>query len=85
MAWKIVRNKNYCSHDTTWSGDCPRFTETATLSIYISKKECSTYDVQPTPSCRLSGCNLLKEKSERDTICMFSCPVFEAFKNSHSY
>lgn len=85
MAWNIVRNKDYYSQVTTWRGDCPRFAETATLSIHISKKQYSKYDVQPTPSCCLDGCNLLKEKSEKGTTCMFSCPVFEAYKNSHSY
>lgn len=85
MAWNIVRNKDYYSQDTTWKGDCPRFTETATLSIHISKKQYSKKDVQLTPSCRLDGCNLLKEKNEKDTTCMPSCPVFEAYKNSHSY
>lgn len=85
MAWKIVRNKDYYSHDITWRGDCPRFTETAILSIHISKEQYSKYDVQPTASYRLAGCNLLNKKCERDITCMFSCPVFEAFKNSHSY
>ena len=85
MAWNIVRNKDYYSQDTTWKGYCTRFIETATLSIHISKKQYSKKDVQLTPSCRLDGCNLLKEKNEKDTTCMLSCPVFEAYKNSHSY
>ena len=85
MAWNIVRNKDYYSQDTAWKGDCPRFDETATLSIHISKKQYSKKDVQLTPSCRLDGCNLLKEKGEKDSTCMLSCPVFETYKNSHSY
>jgi len=85
MAWNIVRNKDYYSQNTTWRDNCPRFTETATLSIHISKKQYSKNDVQLTPFCRLDGCSLLKEKCEKDTTCMFSCPVFETYKNSHSY
>lgn len=85
MKWDIVRNKDYYSQDTTWKGDCPRFTEIATLSIHISRKQYSKHDVQPAPSCRLDGCCLLKEKNEKDTTCLLSCPVFEEYKNSHSY
>ena len=85
MAWNVVRNKDYYSQDTTWKGDCPRFAETATLSIHIRRKQYSKHDVELTPSCRLDGCCLLKEKNEKDTTCLLSCPVFEEYKNSHSY
>ena len=83
MVYRIVRNKNYDSHDTTWRGDCTRFFESATLSIHISRKQISKFDIQPTPSCHLVACSLINEKNERDTSCMLDCPIFKAYKASH--
>lgn len=45
MAWKIVRNKDYTSRDTYHRGECPRFRETATLSIHLSGKQVSKHDL----------------------------------------
>ncbi len=85
MSWQIVRNKNYDSLDTYYKGHCPRFGETATLSIHLSGKIVSKYDLQPTFTPRFIECSLLNEKNEKDTACMLQCPCFEDYKNSHDY
>ncbi len=85
MAWKIVRNKDYTSRDTYHRGECPRFKETATLSIHLSGKQVSKYDLQPSFFPQLKECSLLNEKHEKDKSCMFGCCCFEEYKNSHSY
>ena len=85
MAWKIVRNKDYTSRDTYHRGECPRFKENATLSIHLSGKQVSKYDLQPSFFPQLKECSLLNEKHEKDSSCMFGCRCFEEYKNSHSY
>lgn len=85
MKWQPVRNKNYGSHDTCWQGDCPRFKERATLSIYLSGKQVCRSDLQLTFTPYIKECSLLEEKNEKNTVCMLECPIFEAYKNSHSY
>ena len=71
MAWKIVRNKDYNSRDTYHLGECPRFKETATLSIHLSGKQATKYDLDLSFSPHLKECSLLNEKHEKDTSCMF--------------
>lgn len=85
MAWQIVRNKDYNSRDTYHRGDCPRFRETATLSIHLSGKQICKTDLQPTFSCRLKECSLLKEKNEKDTACMLGCSLLKDYENTHDY
>ena len=85
MAWQIVRNKNYTSRETYHRGDCKRFNEIATLSIHLSGKQMCKSDLQPTFSCRLDECSLLKEKNERDTTCMMECSLLKDYKKSHDY
>ena len=85
MAYKTVRNQNYDSYTTIWSGNCQRFEEEATLTIYLSGKQERKYDLQPTFTPRLKECSLLKAKDTKNTACTLSCPIFEAYKNSHSY
>lgn len=83
MKRQPVRNENYSSRDTYCRGECPRFTESATLSIHLSGKQGSKYDFQPTFTPHIKECSLLKEKNDKNTACMLSCPVFEAYKKSH--
>ena len=85
MKWQPVRNENYSSRDTYCRGECPRFNESATLSIHLSGKQVSKYDLQPTFTPRIKECSLLKEKNDKNTACTLSCPIFEAYKNSRSY
>ena len=85
MKWQPIRNEDYSSRDTCWRGECPRFIESATLSIYLRGKQGSASDLQPTFTPHIKECSLLKEKNEKNTVCMLSCPVFEAYKNSHDY
>ena len=85
MAWKIVRNKDYNSRDTYHRGECPRFKETATLSIHLSGKQVSKHDLGLSFSPCLKECSLLNEKREKDTSCMFGCRCFEEYKQSHDY
>lgn len=85
MKWKPVRNKNYSSRDTYCRGECPRFVESATLSIHLGGKQGSKSDLQSDSTPYIKECNLLKEKNDKNTACMLSCPVFEAYKNSHDY
>lgn len=85
MKWQPVRNKDYRSRDTYCRGDCPRFNENATLSIRLSGKQASKSDLQPTFTPHIKECSLLKEKNDTNTVCMFSCPIFEAYKSSHDY
>lgn len=76
MKWQPIRNKDYSSRDTYWQGECPKFMESATLSIHLSGKQESTYDLQPNFTPHIKECSLLKEKSDKDTTCMLSCPIF---------
>ena len=85
MKWQPVRNKDYSSRDDYCRGKCPRFVEDATLSIYLSGKQGSKSDLQLTFTPHIKECSLLKEKNDKNTVCMLSCPIFEAYKNSHSY
>ena len=85
MKWQPVRNENYYSRDTYYPGECPRFGESATLSIHLSGKQMSKSDLQLTFTPRIKECSLLKEKNDKNTACTFSCPIFEAYKNSHDY
>lgn len=85
MAWRVVRNEDYSSRDTTYRGDCPKFEESVTLSIHLSGKHISHHDVQPTFSPCLQGCSLLQGRNIDDTTCMLCCPLFEDYKKSHDY
>ena len=85
MKWQSVRNKDYSSCDTYCRGNCPRFNENATLSIHLSGKQASKFDLQLTFTPRIKECSLLKEKNDTNTACMLSCPIFEAYKSSHDY
>ena len=85
MKWQPVRNKDCSSRDTYCRGDCPRFNENATLSIYLSGKQASKSDLQLTFTPHIKECSLLKEKNDKSSVCMLSCPIFEAYKNSHDY
>ncbi len=85
MSWQIARNKNYDSHDNYYKSDCPKFKETARLSIHLSGKTVSKHDLQPTFTPRLMECSLLNGKNEKDTTCMLECPCFKDYKNSHDY
>ncbi len=85
MSWSPTRNKDYYSRDTYYKGECPRFRETATLSIHLSGKIVGKNDKQPTFSPYLQACSLLKEKREKDTSCKLGCSCFEDYKNSHDY
>jgi len=85
MKWQPVRNKDYSFRDDYCRGKCPRFIEDAILSIHLSGKQGSKTDLQLTFTPYIKECNLLKEKSDKNTVCMLSCPIFEAYKNSHSY
>lgn len=85
MKWQPIRNKNYSSRDADHHGECPRFMERATLSIHLSGKQVCKSDLQFTFTPYIKECSLLKEKNDKNTICMLSCPIFEAYKNSHDY
>ena len=83
--WNPIRNENYSSRDTYWRGRCPKFIEDATLFIYLSGKQVCKSDLQLTFTPHFKECSLLKERNDKDTSCMLSCPIFEAYKNSHDY
>lgn len=85
MKWQPIRNKDYNSRDTYWRGECPRFIENATLSIQLSGKQVNKSDLQLTFNPHIKECSLLKEKNDKNTACMLSCPIFEAYQNSHDY
>ena len=85
MKWQPIRNESYTSRDTDCRGEGPRFGESAMLSIHLSGKQGGKYDLQPTFTPYMKECSLLKEKGEKNTACTLSCPVFEAYKKSHSY
>lgn len=85
MKWQPIRNENYSSRDTYCSGECPRFSENATLSIHLSGKQMSKSDSQLTFTPHIKECSLLKEKNDKNTACMLLCPIFKTYKNSHDY
>ena len=85
MKWQPVRNKDSSSYDDCCRGKCPRFVEDATLSIHLSSKLGSKSDLQLTFTPHIIECSLLKEKNDKNTVCMLSCPIFDAYMNSHSY
>ena len=85
MKWQPVRNKDYSSRDIDWKGECPRFKESATLFIHLSGRQGSTSDLQLTFTPYIKEWSLLSEKNDKNIACMLSCPIFEAYKNSHDY
>ena len=85
MKWQPVRDKDYSSRDTYYIGECPRFAESATIFIHLNGKQVCKSDLQPSFIPNIKECSLLKEKNDKNTVCMFSCPIFEAYKNSHDY
>ena len=85
MKWHAVRNIDYSSRDTYHQGECPIFIEKATLSIHLNGRQGSKSDLKPTFTPYITECSLLKEKKDKKTACMLSCPLFEAYKNSHDY
>ena len=85
MKWQPARNKDYSSPNTYCQGECPRFRKNAILFIHLSGKKESSYDLQLTFTPHIKECSLLKEKNDKNTVCMLSCPIFEAYKNSRSY
>lgn len=85
MKWQPVRNKDYSSRDTYSRGKCPRFDENATLSIHLSGNQVSKADLQLTFTSHITECSLLKEKNDKNSVCMLSCPIFETYKNSYDY
>ena len=85
MKWQFVRSEKYCSRDDSWEGECPRFIERAILFIHLRGVQESKFDLQPTFTPQIKECSLLKEKGYKDKGCTLSCPIFEEYKNSHSY
>ena len=85
MKWQPIRNNDYSSRETCCRGECPRFVESAALSIHLSGNQRSKADLQLTFTPHLKECSLLKEKNDKNTACMLSCPIYEAYKNSHDY
>ena len=85
MKWQPVRNENYSFRDTYYRGECPKYIESATLSIHLSGEQKGKSDLQITFTPNIKECSLLKEKNDKHTTCMLSCPIFEAYKNSHDY
>lgn len=85
MKWQPVRNIDYSSRDTYCRGECPRFIKSATLFIHLGGKQISKSNLQLTFTPYIKECSLLKEKNDTNTACMLSCPIFEAYKNSHDY
>ena len=78
------RKINCSPLDIEWQGECPKFAQSATLLIHLSVKRGCKYDLQPTFTPHIKECNLLRERNDKNTVCMLSCPNFEAYKNSHS-
>ena len=66
MKWQPVRNKDYSSRDTYCQGECPRFIESATLSIHLSGKQICKSDLQLTFTPHIKECSLLKKKNDKD-------------------
>ena len=85
MKWQPVRNKDCSSRDTYCRGECPKYKENAKLSIHLSGKQISKSDLQVTFIPHIKECSLLKEKNDKDTICMLSCPIFRAYEDSYGY
>lgn len=85
MKWQPIRNKDYSSKDTYCRGKCPRFNESATLFVHHSGTIECRFDLHPIFRSHIKECSLLKEKNDKNTACMLSCPVFVEYKNSHDY
>ncbi len=84
MKWNIIRNKDYYSRDTYHKCKCPKYGETATISIELCGTKQSKNDCGLTPSPHIKECSLLKKCGEKNITCI-ECPCFEEYKNSHSY
>lgn len=82
---QFERNIDYTSFDTYCQGVCPKFNENAKLSIRLNGRYESKYDLDLTYTPHIKECSLLKEKNDKNTVCMLSCPVFKAYKNGHNY
>ena len=85
MRWKPARNGSNNSRETYHQGKCAKYNEISKLSICVSGRQFAKTDLQPTCSCRLVECSLLKERNEKDTTCMLWCPLMKEYENSHDY
>ena len=85
MKWQPIGNSNNCFRETYCCGKCLIYNEGATLSIHLSCKQMCKSDLQPTFTPYITECSLLKEKNDKNTACMLSCPIFETYKKSYDY
>ena len=85
MKWQPIRNENYSSRDTYYSGKCSNFNENATLSIELSGNKICKFDLQPSFTSHIKECSLLKQKNKKNAVCMLTCNVFEEYKKSYDY
>ena len=83
MKYKI--SKHSVCYDTYCKGQCELFNTKATLSISFISRKISKHDLQPTLTPYIKTCDLLEVNKDKSNICLVTCPIFNDFKNSHSY
>ena len=76
MAWKIVHNSEPDFREDCFTGMCPRFGKTATITIRsVGSVLCKT-DLQKTYCKKSLKCSLLEGSDEANfSVCMGNCPL----------
>ena len=76
MAWKIIRNSEPATRSDSFSGMCPKFGKTATITIYSVGSVCCKTDLQKTYHKSGARCSLIEETDGTDfSPCMDNCPL----------
>ena len=81
---RIVRNEEYKNKETYYEGLCPKYNKRARILISLKGRIESKQDLQPTFTPYFRECILLETENLKHYPCI-ECPIFEDFKNSHSY
>lgn len=76
MVWKVIRNSEPRSRSDSFSGLCPKFGKTATITVYsVGNVQCKT-DLQKTYHTAGYKCSLLEGTTEVNfSSCMETCPL----------
>ena len=76
MAWNIIRNSEPTSREDCFSGKCPKYGKTATVTVYSVGSVCCKTDLQKTYHKAGFRCNLLEGTNEAVfSPCMDNCPL----------
>ena len=76
MAWNIIRNSEPATRTDSFSGECPKFRKTATITIHSTGSVYCKTDLQKTYRKSGARCSLLECTNESAfSPCMENCPL----------